>query len=120
MTWQDNYQIWADRTDLPANLQADMQQLATDDKAAEDAFYQPLSFGTAGMRGILGAGINRMNIFTVRQATEGLVLRFLTIHVTSHQNLQLNLLRFWGLTVLRRTSSRRCVQHLNCHLRYAT
>ncbi len=63
MTWQDNYQIWADRTDLPANLQADMQQLATDDKAAEDAFYQPLSFGTAGMR---------MNIFTVRQATEGL------------------------------------------------
>ena len=72
MTWQDNYQIWADRTDLPANLQADMQQLATDDKAAEDAFYQPLSFGTAGMRGILGAGINRMIIFTVRQATEGL------------------------------------------------
>lgn len=72
MTWQDNYQIWADHTDLPANLQADMQQLATDDKAAEDAFYQPLSFGTAGMRGILGAGINRMNIFTVRQATEGL------------------------------------------------
>ncbi|WP_134644742.1 phospho-sugar mutase [Weissella cibaria] len=72
MTWQDNYQIWADRTDLPANLQADMQQLANDDKAAEDAFYQPLSFGTAGMRGILGAGINRMNIFTVRQATEGL------------------------------------------------
>lgn len=72
MTWQDNYQIWADRTDLPANLQADMQQLATDDKAAEDAFYQPLSFGTAGMRDILGAGINRMNIFTVRQATEGL------------------------------------------------
>lgn len=72
MTWQDNYQIWADRTDLPANLQAEMQQLATDDKAAEDAFYQPLSFGTAGMRGILGAGINRMNIFTVRQATEGL------------------------------------------------
>src|SRR5699024_7478653 len=38
----------------------------------EDAFYQPLSFGTAGMRGILGAGINRMNIYTIRQATEGL------------------------------------------------
>ncbi|HDT8053576.1 TPA: phospho-sugar mutase, partial [Enterococcus faecalis] len=38
----------------------------------EDAFYAPLEFGTAGMRGILGAGINRMNIFTVRQATEGL------------------------------------------------
>jgi len=72
MTWQENYQIWADRTDLPSDLQNQMTQMATDEKAAEDAFYQPLSFGTAGMRGILGAGINRMNIFTVRQATEGL------------------------------------------------
>lgn len=72
MTWQENYQIWADRTDLPQNLQDDMKKLAADEKAAEDAFYQPLSFGTAGMRGLLGAGINRMNIFTVRQATEGL------------------------------------------------
>ncbi|MEQ4549978.1 phospho-sugar mutase [Weissella sp. GP1] len=72
MTWQENYQIWADRTDLPQNLQDDMKRLAADEKAAEDAFYQPLSFGTAGMRGLLGAGINRMNIFTVRQATEGL------------------------------------------------
>ncbi|MDY2512628.1 phospho-sugar mutase [Weissella confusa] len=72
MTWQENYQIWADRTDLPQNLQDDMKKLVADEKAAEDAFYQPLSFGTAGMRGLLGAGINRMNIFTVRQATEGL------------------------------------------------
>ena len=72
MTWQENYQIWADRTDLPQNLQDDMKKLAADEKAAEDAFYQPLSFGTAGMRGLLGAGINRMNSFTVRQATEGL------------------------------------------------
>ncbi|TGE55162.1 phospho-sugar mutase [Weissella confusa] len=72
MTWQENYQIWADRTDLPQNLQDDMKKLAADEKAAEDALYQPLSFGTAGMRGLLGAGINRMNIFTVRQATEGL------------------------------------------------
>ncbi|MBD9095679.1 MAG: phospho-sugar mutase [Weissella confusa] len=72
MTWQENYQIWADRTDLPQNLQDDMKKLAADEKAAEDAFYQPLSFGTAGMRGLLGAGINRMNIFAVRQATEGL------------------------------------------------
>ncbi|MBC6498561.1 hypothetical protein H7R52_07535 [Weissella confusa] len=49
MTWQENYQIWADRTDLPQNLQDDMKKLAADEKAAEDAFYQPLSFGTAGM-----------------------------------------------------------------------
>ncbi|SCB93383.1 phospho-sugar mutase [Weissella bombi] len=72
MTWQENYQVWAERTDLPEYLQTEMAALANDDKQAEDAFYQPLSFGTAGMRGLLGAGINRMNIYTVRQATEGL------------------------------------------------
>lgn len=72
MTWQENYQVWAERTDLPEYLQTEMAVLANDDKQAEDAFYQPLSFGTAGMRGLLGAGINRMNIYTVRQATEGL------------------------------------------------
>lgn len=71
MTWQENYQIWADRTDLPDYLAENLASL-TDDKQKEDAFYTPLSFGTAGMRGILGAGINRMNIYTVRQATEGL------------------------------------------------
>lgn len=72
MSWQENFEVWQARTDLPEDLQADMQQLAQDDVAAEDAFYQPLSFGTAGMRGLMGAGINRMNIYTVRQATEGL------------------------------------------------
>ena len=72
MTWQENYQVWAEHTDLPEYLQTEMAVLANDAKQAEDAFYQPLSFGTAGMRGLLGAGINRMNIYTVRQATEGL------------------------------------------------
>lgn len=72
MTWQDNFQVWEKRNDLPEYLKNEMDALAKDDQQAEDAFYQPLSFGTAGMRGLLGAGINRMNIYTVRQATEGL------------------------------------------------
>lgn len=72
MSWEENYQKWASKNDLPTDLQADMERMANDDGAKEDAFYTPLSFGTAGMRGILGAGINRMNIYTVRQATEGL------------------------------------------------
>jgi len=72
MSWEENYQKWASKTDLPTDLQADMERMANDEGAKEDAFYTPLSFGTAGMRGILGAGINRMNIYTVRQATEGL------------------------------------------------
>jgi phosphoglucomutase len=70
MTWQDTYQAWLNQADVPAYLHDEL--VAMDATQQEDAFYQPLSFGTAGMRGILGAGINRMNIFTVRQATEGL------------------------------------------------
>ena len=49
-----------------------LASLADNEAALEDAFYAPLEFGTAGMRGVIGAGINRMNIYTVRQATEGL------------------------------------------------
>lgn len=66
------FETWNSCQTLPENLQADMRALAEDDDKKYDAFNQPLEFGTAGMRGILGAGINRMNIYTVRQATEGL------------------------------------------------
>lgn len=66
------FETWNGCQTLPENLQADMRALAEDADKKYDAFYQPLEFGTAGMRGILGAGINRMNIYTVRQATEGL------------------------------------------------
>lgn len=72
MTWQENYASWKEFTNLEPTLKANLKTLASDSQMLEDAFYQPLSFGTAGMRGILGAGINRMNIYTVRQATEGL------------------------------------------------
>ncbi|MBM7617205.1 phosphoglucomutase [Weissella uvarum] len=72
MNWKDNFDAWQKQNDLPADLKTEMTQLADTPDKAEDAFYQPLSFGTAGMRGIMGAGINRMNIYTVRQATEGL------------------------------------------------
>lgn len=70
MDWKDNYQIWADRQDLPAGLRQELTNM--NDEQKEDAFYAPLSFGTAGMRGLMGPGINRINIYTVRQATEGL------------------------------------------------
>ena len=72
MSWEENYQTWKDNPELAADLKAELAQLADNQEALEDAFYEPLSFGTAGMRGVLGVGINRMNIYTVRQATEGL------------------------------------------------
>lgn len=57
---------------LPIYLADELSKLMTDDKAIEDHFYQYVSFGTGGMRGILGAGANRMNIYTIRRVAEGL------------------------------------------------
>ena len=70
MTWLDTKQEWQNFTGLDEALRTELEN--SDDKVLEDAFYTPLEFGTAGMRGTLGVGINRMNIYTVRQATEGL------------------------------------------------
>jgi len=72
MSWKDTYTVWKNNNDLESSLKQELDDLAGDQEALEDAFYAPLEFGTAGMRGVLGAGINRMNIYTVRQATEGL------------------------------------------------
>lgn len=74
MNWKDNYQIWRDNSNLETYLKEELNSLEGNNEALEDAFYEPLSFGTAGMRGVLGVGINRMNIYTVRQATEGLAV----------------------------------------------
>lgn len=71
-SWMNTYEQWANFADLEENLKGQLKQLANDPVTLEDAFYAPLEFGTAGMRGILGPGINRMNIYTIRQATEGL------------------------------------------------
>ena len=70
MTYQENFQKWADFADLPDYLRRDLEKM--DEKTKEDAFYTNLEFGTAGMRGLIGAGTNRINIYVVRQATEGL------------------------------------------------
>ncbi|WP_308687835.1 phospho-sugar mutase [Streptococcus oralis] len=70
MTYQENYQKWVDFAGLPDYLRQDLENM--DEKTKEDAFYTNLEFGTAGMRGLIGAGTNRINIYVVRQATEGL------------------------------------------------
>jgi phosphoglucomutase len=70
MVYQENYQKWLAYAKLPDYLHQEL--LAMDEKTKEDAFYTNLEFGTAGMRGYIGAGTNRINIYVVRQATEGL------------------------------------------------
>ncbi|HHJ8523885.1 TPA: phospho-sugar mutase, partial [Streptococcus pyogenes] len=69
-TYTENFQKWLDFEQLPDYLRQEL--LSMDEKTKEDAFYTNLEFGTAGMRGYIGAGTNRINIYVVRQATEGL------------------------------------------------
>ncbi|MFV8043676.1 phospho-sugar mutase [Streptococcus pluranimalium] len=70
MTYQETYQTWLNVADLPDYLRQELESM--DETTKEDAFYTNLEFGTAGMRGYIGAGTNRINIYVVRQATEGL------------------------------------------------
>ena len=70
MSWQDIALKWEEFEGLEDYLKTQLENFS--EKEKEEAFYAPLEFGTAGMRGIVGPGINRMNIYTVRQATEGL------------------------------------------------
>ncbi|MBQ9262996.1 MAG: phospho-sugar mutase [Clostridia bacterium] len=68
MNVEQKYQQWVENAD--ASLQPELQKM--DDAAKEDAFYQDLAFGTGGLRGVIGAGTNRMNIHTVAKASQGL------------------------------------------------
>ncbi|MFL2099575.1 phospho-sugar mutase [Desemzia sp. FAM 23989] len=74
MSWKETYTIWNEFKNLEPTLKEELESLKDDNAALEDAFYAPLEFGTAGMRGVIGVGINRMNQYTIRQATEGLAL----------------------------------------------
>ena len=69
--WKDEYKKWLDYKELDSFVKKDLE--AKSDKELEDMFYTNLSFGTGGMRGILGAGTNRLNIYTIRRANAGLV-----------------------------------------------
>lgn len=65
------YNCWLEQS-LPSYLADELALIASDEQAVEDRFYQYVSFGTGGMRGVLGAGTNRMNIYTIRRVAEGL------------------------------------------------
>lgn len=71
MSWQDNYQLWQN-AELTSDLKNDLAEMAKDEDKLIEAFTKPMEFGTAGMRGVMEPGINAMNIYIVRQATEGL------------------------------------------------
>lgn len=72
MNWKTGYQSWAGFQNLDDELKTKLEEISNDEAQLEDAFYKNLEFGTGGMRGEIGAGTNRMNIYTVRKATAGL------------------------------------------------
>ena len=72
MNYKDIYNDWLSNPYFDEATKAELKAIADDDKEIKERFYMDLEFGTAGLRGIIGAGINRMNIYTVRKATQGL------------------------------------------------
>ena len=72
MDFKAEYQKWMTDSYFDENTKAELKGIENDEKEIEDRFYRTLEFGTAGLRGVIGAGTNRMNIYTVRQATQGL------------------------------------------------
>ena len=66
------YENWVNEPSLPEELKVDLNAVLGNEQEIEDRFYQYLSFGTGGMRGLLGAGTNRMNVYTIRRVAEGL------------------------------------------------
>lgn len=72
MGYMEVYKQWLENPYFDEATKAELKAIADDEKEIKERFYTELSFGTAGLRGIIGAGINRMNIYTVRKATQGL------------------------------------------------
>ncbi len=72
MDYKERYQQWLDSGDIDAASKDELRAIAGDEKEIQDRFYTELEFGTAGLRGVIGAGTNRMNEYTVRKATQGL------------------------------------------------
>ena len=71
-TIETRYQAWLAQPRLPEDLAAELRGIVGDAEAINDRFYRDLAFGTGGLRGVIGAGTNRMNLYTVRKATQGL------------------------------------------------
>ena len=66
------YRRWLTRAVEDADLHEELENIADNEEEINDRFYRELAFGTGGLRGVIGAGSNRMNIYTVRKATQGL------------------------------------------------
>ena len=72
MSYREQYDFWLKDAYFDGKTKDELRAIADNEKEIEDRFYKELEFGTGGLRGVIGAGTNRMNIYTVRKATQGL------------------------------------------------
>ena len=79
MDYKEMYQQWLDNPYFDEETKAELKAIEGNEKEIEDRFYMDLEFGTAGLRGVIGAGTNRMNVYTVRKATQGLANYILSV-----------------------------------------
>lgn len=68
----NNYQRWTERAIADIDVINELKDIAENEGKIEDAFYKDLAFGTGGLRGVIGAGTNRLNVYTVAKASQGL------------------------------------------------
>ncbi|NTU50811.1 MAG: phospho-sugar mutase, partial [Desulfobulbaceae bacterium] len=71
MKLQETYRAWREQATRDADVAAELRQIADSPAEIEARFYRELEFGTGGLRGVIGAGTNRMNVYTVAKATQG-------------------------------------------------
>ncbi len=79
MDYKEMYQQWLDNPYFDEETKVELKSIEGNEKEIEDRFYMDLEFGTAGLRGVIGAGTNRMNVYTVRKATQGLANYILSV-----------------------------------------
>lgn len=72
MSYMDTYRQWCENPYFDESVREELKSIAGNEKEIEDRFYKDLEFGTGGLRGVIGYGTNRMNVYTVRRATQGL------------------------------------------------
>ena len=117
MGYMETYKAWCENEYFDEDTRAELKSIAGDEKEIEDRFYKDLEFGTGGLRGVIGNGTNRMNVYIVRKATQGLlillsrkehrirVLLFLMIIEECQENLRRKQLFVLRLMALRYTYS---------------
>ena len=85
MHYMDTYHQWLQDPAIDDTTKAELHAIADNEKEIQDRFYQELAFGTGGLRGVLGAGTNRLNIYTIRKATQGLANYILASDANKHK-----------------------------------